>query len=559
MKELVKKWLGIILAVVIVANLSGCGPVEEETGNAKKANQTGNQMGEEEGEHTQILRIAIRNEPGVLDPWFNNNGEAANIMAAIHEPLLRPDGENGEKSKPALIEEYFHNDNMTVHTLKLRTGAKWQDGSDITAEDIIYSFYRALDGSLASEKAYQYYEILNAEEVFKGEKQPEELGVKQVDAQTIEITTTLPCDYFEEMLKSAGMAPLQKKATEEYQDLYGSDVDKIMASGPFKLTEWKHKNSLVLEKNESYWDADKVHLDKIEVTITNDANSIIGMYQNGEISLMRVGDDLIDKYKDAKGFSTHKRLKVTFIEFNPRNEFLGNIKIREALSIAFDRKKFAKNIMRNEQLAAYGLVPYGVKGEGGGDFREQQGDMVVDSATDSKALERAKELLAEGLKELGKEKEELEKGFVIQCLESGKLQAQAIQNMWKEGLEIEIPVTVLEMNIILPMLQKGTFECVIGGGQDSQYRDPQGFMNFIYAEGKWDNPEFKDLVEKAYSQVGDERIASWKEIEKMVLDNFIYIPQVYAQNNWVVQDNVEGLHIYPCGYEFDYKDVKIIE
>ncbi|RRD93833.1 peptide ABC transporter substrate-binding protein [Clostridiales bacterium COT073_COT-073] len=571
MKGTMRKWLGLGLAVIMLISLSGCGPTKEQkpadTGQPAETGKPADTPAKEEKPGNteaapsaeQVLKISIRNEPGALDPWFNNNGEASSIMVALHEPLLRPDGENGEKSKPALLEEYTYNADKTVHTLKLRKGAKWQDGSEVTAEDIVYSFQRALDGTLASEKAYQYYEILNAEAVFKGEKKPEELGVKQLDGQTIEITTTLPCDYFEEMLKSSGMAPVQKKAAEEHKDLYGSEVEKIVASGPFKLTEWTHKNSMVLERNENYWDADNVSLNKIEITITNDANSIIGMYQNQELSLMRLGSDLLEKYKDAKGFSTHKRLKVTFIEFNPRNEFLSNIKIREALSIAFDRKQFAGKIMKNEKLAAYGLVPYGVKGEKDGDFREQQGDMVVDSATDPAALERAKKLLEEGLKELGKDKAELEKGFVIQCLEFGKLQAQAIQNMWKESLGIEIPVTVLEFNIILPMLQKGTFDCVIGGGQDSPYRDPQGFMEFIYAEGKWDNQEFKQLVEKAHNQVGDERIASWKKIEKMVLDNFIYIPQVYAENNWVVQDNVEGIHIYPCGYEFDYKDVKIMK
>ena len=155
--------------------------------------------------------------------------------------------------------------------------------------------------------------------------------------------------------------------------------------------------------------------------------------------------------------------------------------------------------------------------------------------------------------------EDLQNGFAIQCLESGKQQAQSIQNMWKTNLGVEMPVSVMDIGVLLPMLMEGTFDCVIGGGQDSNYRDPQGFMQFIYDEGKWDNEEFKSLVEKAHTQTGDERIQTWMDIEKLVLDNFIYIPQVYAENNWAVADNVRGLNIYTYGYEFDFKDVSIVK
>lgn len=547
-RKITTKVLSMVAAASLVLSLTACGG-SDKTDNKK----------EEKGglAKEQVFKTYISNEPGVLDPWFNNDGTASTIIAAIHETLMRPAGKDGDKSQPGLLTDYTANDDKTVHTLKLRKGAKWQDGSEITSADIVYSFQRALDRKLASEKAYQYYIIRNAQDVFEGKKDPSELGVKALDDYTVQITTTQPCDYFDEVLKSSGFAPIQKKAGEEYKDLYGSDVDKIVASGPFKLTKWKHKNSLVLEKNENYWDAAHVKLQRIEITITSDTNSVIGMFQNGELSILKVDNDMIDKYKDDPGYSTDKRLKVTFIEFNPKNEFLSNKKIREALSIAFDRKAFAKNVMHNEKLAAYGLVPYGVKGEQGGDFRKQQGNIVSDSATDPHAIEKAKKLMKEGLSELGKTEKDMEKGMVIQCLDSGKLQAQAIQNMWKKNLGIEMPVTVLDFNVLLPMLQKGTFDCVIGGGQDSDYRDPQGFMEFIYDEGKWDNPEFKALVEKAHEQTGDERIATWKKIEKLVLDNYIYIPQVYAENHWVVQDNVKGLHIYPCGYEFDYKDVYV--
>ena len=469
--------------------------------------------------------------------------------------MLRRDSEGGWI--PGLMTDYQTNEDHTVHTLTLREGAKWSDGTDITVEDIVYSYQRALDPELGSAIAYRYFPILNAEAFYKGEVGADELGVKAVDDKTIEITTAEPCDFFVDMMTSAGFAPIQKAAGEKYGDLYGTDVDKVVSSGPFVLTEWTHKNSMVLEKNENYWDAENVKLERVDVTITADTNTLTGMYQSGELGVMRVSNDMLDVYA-GENIVTNSRMKVTFIEFNPNNEFLSNKNIREAFSIAFNRTLMAEQIMGNGDLAAYGLVPPGVLGLDGGDFREQAGNVVTD-ANDPAEIEHAQELLQTGLDELGKTVEDLQNGFSIQCLSGGQTQAQAIQNMWKTNLGVEMPVSVLDMNVLLPMLMEGTFDCVIGGGQDSDYRDPQGFMQFIYDEGKWDNEEFRSLVELAHTQVGNERIQTWMDIEKMVLENFIYIPQLYAENNWAVAQNVRGVEIYNYGYEIDFKNVYIVE
>lgn len=558
MKANFKKLLSLALALIMILALVACGgdPANNTTTNNNTGNQTDDtDSGEEKLAAEQVFGFFLNNEPENLDPWVNNNGEASQIIAAIHEPMLRRDSEGGWI--PGLMTDYQTNEDHTVHTLTLREGAKWSDGTDITVEDIVYSYQRALDPELGSAIAYRYFPILNAEAFYKGEVGADELGVKAVDDKTIEITTAEPCDFFVDMMTSAGFAPIQKAAGEKYGDLYGTDVDKVVSSGPFVLTEWTHKNSMVLEKNENYWDAENVKLERVDVTITADTNTLTGMYQSGELGVMRVSNDTLDVYA-GENIVTNSRMKVTFIEFNPNNEFLSNKNIREAFSIAFNRTLMAEQIMGNGDLAAYGLVPPGVLGLDGGDFREQAGNVVTD-ANDPAEIEHAQELLQTGLDELGKTVEDLQNGFSIQCLSGGQTQAQAIQNMWKTNLGVEMPVSVLDMNVLLPMLMEGTFDCVIGGGQDSDYRDPQGFMQFIYDEGKWDNEEFRSLVELAHTQVGNERIQTWMDIEKMVLENFIYIPQLYAENNWAVAQNVRGVEIYNYGYEIDFKNVYIVE
>ena len=574
MKKRRAKVGSFLLALVMIFSLAACGGSKEETKTpeqgskpaetGKEANEgsKGSEEGKQPAETTgselaaeQVFRMAINNEPATLDPWINNSGEAGVLVAAVHEPMLRKT--NDEKGwEPALMTDYQHNDAYTVHTLTMREGVKWADGTPITMDDVVASFQRVLTPEMKSSIAYKYFIINNAEKFYEGQADASQLGVKAKDDKTLEITTSEPCDYFIDLLTAASFAPVQKAAAESLGDTYGTDVDKLMASGPFKVTEWVHKNAITLEKNENYWDAANVKLEKIEITITSDRNTVQGMYKNDELSILKVPDELLPQYADER-IVDNPQLRNTFIEFNPNhNEFLANKNIREALSITFNRKAFAEQVMHNSALAAYGLVPYGIKGLHGGDFREQAGPVVKD-ASDQAEIDRAKELFAKGLSEIGKTKEDMEKSFAIQCLESGKVQAQAIQGMWKSNLGLEMPVSVLDFNVILPMLIDGTFDCVIGGGQDSDYRDPQGFMQFIYDENKWDNAEFKALVEKAHQQTGDERIQTWMDIEKMVLDNFIYIPQVYATNHFAIKANVQGLGIFTYGYQFDFKHVAI--
>ena len=562
-----KRIVSLLLVLVMILTMAACGgngTTATEAGSNEQNDSPAVNSGDsettppaEELADEQVFYYYTGTEPSTLNPWMNSAGDASIISAAIHEPMLRPSLE-GEGWLPGLCSDYQMSDDSKVHTLTLREGAKWQDGTDITIDDIYNSYLRVLDAEYGSSRAYQYFDILNAEAYYNGEATVDELGIKVIDDHTIEFTTENPCDFFVDMMTSDGFAPIQTAAGDEYGELYGTDVDKLVASGPFKMTEWVHNNSIVLEKNENYWDAENVILERLEITITSDSNTIMGMFETGELSLFKVPNDLLSQYQDDPTLTTDTRLKVTFIEFNPSNEFLANKNIRAAFSIAFNRQIFAEQVMGNVNLAAYGLVPYGVKGVNGGDFREQQGNLVTDAADESE-IERAKELLATGLEELGKTVEDLQNGFSIQCLESGKTQAQAIQNMWKVNLGVEMPVSTLDIGVLLPMLMEGTFDCVIGGGQDSNYRDPQGFMNFIYEEGKWDDPDYLALMEKVQTQTGDERIQTWMEIEKMVLENFIYIPQVYAENNWVFQENVRGVNIYTYGYEFDFKNVYIVK
>ena len=564
MKKQMSKALAFLLALSMVLALAACGGTDANNADTSNINgATGISVGgdgpsaDEELADEQVFTFVLGSDPVTLDPWVNNSGTASLVINAIMEPLLRQ-GDTPDTWEPGLCTDYQVNEDATVHTLTLREGLKWSDGTDLTMDDIYNSVLRVLDPDLGSPVAYKYFSILNGEKYYYGEATAEELGVRVIDDTHIEFTTAEPAENFMNTLCTDQLAPIQKAAADEYFDLYGSDAEKVVCSGPFKITEWVSKNSITMVKNENYWDAENVKLEELNFIISEDNNTTMGLFQTGEASAFKVPSELLSQYMDDPTLTNNPRLQVTFIEFNPNNEFLANKNIREALSISFNRQLFAEQVMKNGKLAAYGLVPYGAKGLDGGDFREQAG-AIVEDASDEAAIAHAQELLATGLEELGKTMEDLAEGFSIQCMPGGDDQAQAIQNMWKTNLGLEMPVQVLDISILLPMLMEGTFDCVIGGGQSANDPDPSSFLDFIYDEGKFDDPELNALYEKAHSTTGDERIQTYMDIEKFVLDQYIYIPQVYAENNWVFQPNVRGVDIRTYGAEFDFKNVYIVK
>ncbi|MDD4083756.1 MAG: peptide ABC transporter substrate-binding protein, partial [Sphaerochaetaceae bacterium] len=454
--------------------------------------------GEKEVSNNQVFNTMIKGEPTILDPAQYRDDTASTIIGAIHEPLIRIAGEGGREYEEGLATKFDHNEDFTVWTFYLRKNAKWQDGTPVTAEDVVYSFQRGIDPALGSKKVDDYFMIKNAREIYTSLTEAEDetpiadlplsnLGVKAVDDYTVQFTLNLPCDFFCDYLKSPGWSPIQKEAGEKFGEMYGTDFDKVVASGPFCLSSWDHNASLTLTKNENYWDEANVALDEVFVSIVQDANTQLSLFDTGMLDFTTISQEVAnsDKYPTSQSMEL---LRVQFIEFNPNEKidgvdynFFQNKDIREALSLAFDRQAYASQIMKQPEVAAYGLVPYGMRGEAGGDFAEQQGPLVFDmnnfpgGTFDGKtypagkegAIARAKDLLAKGLKALGKTATDMEKGTVVQCINSpGSItQAEAIQAMWKQNLGLNITVLPLDIGTLLPLLINCTFQCVVGGGR----------------------------------------------------------------------------------------------
>ena len=580
--------LAVLIALVMV--FAACTKTPDQTTAPGNDNKPGNENNGEEVAVDKVFNTILGGNPTILDPMMFRDANANSIIIATHEPLVRFD-ESGYGYENGLAEEIDHNDDYTVWTFTLRDDLKWSDGTPITAEDVVYTFQRPLDPEMGSPNVNDFLIFENAREIYESRTEAddadpiddlpyEDLGVK-ADGNKVIFTLVNPTDYFLDYVRTASFAVVQKKAAMEYGELYGTDYDKIVCSGPFVLTNWDQEVSLTLEKNPNYWDADSVNLSTVEITLAKDANTIQSLYDTGAIDFMTISQEVANagKYDNVQEI---RKLSTQIIQFNSHAEIEGvefnyfqNAKIREALGLTFDRQAFCNDVVKQPKGAAYGLVPFGMRGENDGDFREQQGDLVFDmsnfpggeidgktySAGKEGAIDRANDLLVEGLAECGKTKEEFEAEaeFVLPNFPGVVTNCQAMQAMWKEYLGINVLMKPLEMANLMPYIIGGTYQALIGGGPTGSTYDAGEFLGFIYNEKQWENPEYEALWEKSLVASGDDRIKLIKQAEKMACDAYLYIPVTFKYVNYVQRENVTGLRMFSVGLEYDYKYVDITE
>jgi len=130
--------------------------------------------------------------------------------------------------------------------------------------------------------------IKNFNEALYSDGNPEDIGVKAIDEKTVEFTLVKPYSYFLDLL--TGAKPVRQDKYEEWGDSYGSSFDKVVMNGPFVIESWSQNVQMTLVKNEKYWDADNVKLQKINRKVIQDTATSVQALLAGEIDVISTND-----------------------------------------------------------------------------------------------------------------------------------------------------------------------------------------------------------------------------------------------------------------------------
>lgn len=488
----------------------------------------------------KILRANNASEPGSLDPALAQGTHESWVLDHSFEGLMKLD-ENGHLV-PGMAKEYKLSDDFLTYTFTLRDGIKWSNGDPITAEDFEFTWKRALDPELAADYAYQLYYIKGGEAYNTGEGSVDDVAVKALDEKTLEVTLEAPTAYFLELTAFYTYYPVSKKVVEANPN-WAKSAETHVSNGPFYLTEWEHDANIKLRKNPNYYDADKIKLDGIDLTIIDDENTTWQAYEGGEYDvLLPIPQAVVAKMKAENNpeLVIGGEVGTYYYNLNSKIKPFNNVKVRKGLSYALDRTTITDKIAQGGQIPAEGVVPFGMFDDEGKEYRDKVRNLIPYN------VEEAKKLFEQGLKEEGMTVEDFnKKGFVLlyNTAESHKKIAQAAQEMWRKALGVEIGLENVDFQVKLDREKAGDYD-ISRAGWIGDYMDPITFIDLWHSkssfnDAKYNNPKYDELVNKIKSTADQKvRFEAMREAEKMIMEDMPIIPvyfytQPYAQKPYV--------------------------
>lgn len=323
-----KKCLVLLLtAAMTVTALSGCGN-SSSTGETTEVSDSSN-GGETSGE--AVYKVLYSGEVSTLNYLITSNANEQSIGANVIDTLVEynSDGE----IQPSLATDWSYDEESLTWTFHIREGQKWVDNNgnevaDLTAQDFVDAMKYVLtpeNGSSTSSGLFGL--IANAEEYYNGLAGEEgyapidfeEVGVKAVDANTLQYTLAGECPYFLSTLTYMYFMPAYGPQLEEQGANFATSADTMYYCGAFYISAYEPQVQMVLSKNQSNWDAEHVYIDKIQKTYNAEASTIgAEMAKRGEIDYTTLGADVVDAWlsdPETENMVSMNRPKVDYAYF----------------------------------------------------------------------------------------------------------------------------------------------------------------------------------------------------------------------------------------------------
>ncbi|HIX25560.1 MAG TPA: peptide ABC transporter substrate-binding protein [Candidatus Lachnoclostridium avicola] len=545
-----KKKLSLKLAagLVCAAMLAGCGSgssgTEPQTIGepTQAAEESAAETAAAEPAEAQELTFVLNNEPDSLDPSYTNNSFASPFLTNLFEGLVTYD-ENGELA-PGNAESWESNDDMTVWTFHLRDGLKWSDGTPLMAKDYVYSALHVMTPTTTSQYVNMMTDyIVNGQEYYDGTASAEDVGVKALDDNTVEYTLKQPTPFFADVTSMWVYAPVQEATVEANGDKWSTAADTYVCNGPFKVSEINMGESVVLTRNENYWDAENVTLEKLTFRYILDLSTALTAYENGEVDGVRnipAGD--IARLK-AEGAGTHtiNVYGTVYYNFNCQKEPYNNPLVRKALNLAIDREAIINNVAQLDAQPAYSILAPGYMVDGK-DILDGRSTFEMSPTAD---VEAAKAALAEAGYPDGEGFPTVQLSFYSD--DTVKKVAEAIQEMWETNLGIDVEVTSADWAVFYSGVQSGDYE-VAAMGWSADYVNPMSFLPLLVTgdvtnTSFYSNPDYDALVEQIKVEKDPAAFAQLvKDADDLVSSDYPVLPLYYKADTYLLKDYVSGVY-----------------
>ena len=466
--------------------------------------------------------LASESDANSLEPHNDLTNVRIYVTGLVYDNLVSMDQDL--KLQPGLAESWTVTPDNLTYTFKLRKGAKFHNGREVTADDVIWTYNRILDPKTnASQKVD--LEVIDT--------------MTAPDPNTLVIKTKFIFGEFLTALAGYSTMIVPKEVVEQNGDLRKVAV----GSGPFILEEWREKTYVKLKKNPDHWEANNIYVDRITIPIIPDEQTALAQLRSGAVHSLLLSDlKNVGLVKDDKALALQKTstLQTDILVFNCGKPPFNDPKLRQAFSWAIDRNKVlaggAAGLGELTGPLPPAMKPYALPGNS------------FPSHTPDK--EKAKAML----KELGKDS-----GFSPTILVSatnpnarGMLNAQVMADELRQ-VGVTLNIQMLEPAVWSKRFPKPTYDFELSSNSIIGYLGPDAYLYFRFNhEGfnqpNWNEPDIeKTLLEGRQTPDGDKRTQIYQDVQKTLVDRVPYLWLYTLDNYWVHQPFVKGFRADPAG------------
>jgi oligopeptide transport system substrate-binding protein len=491
-------------------------------------------------------------EPETLDPMLASGVPANNVIRDLFEGLTATD--NNGKVVPGVAEAWKQTD-ATTWIFNLRKNAKWSNGDNITAEDFVYGMRRLVTPATGSKYAPTYGAfLLNAKDIIAGKKQPTELGVKAVDAYTIEIKTPFPVGFLPDVLSNLQLGAVHKATVEKF----GKDWTKpgnMVSNGAYGLKDWEVNSKIVLNKSPTYWDNRNVQIEKMTYIPIEDGAADVKLFESGENDwVYQLPPGTYEKYKQQypKEIRNSPMLGLRYYSLNVNHALFKDVRVRKALNMVIDRDILAQRVTADGQVPAYSVIVKDVNGADVTTYDWAQWSM-------DKRVAEAKKLLAEAGMAPGTKIK-----FAYNTSDYHKKMAIFAASEWKTKLGIELEMEAMEFKVLIKKRDDRDFE-MARNGWVADYNDATTFLTLVECDSDQNSQGYCNrkaqevLNEGNKTQDPAKRKALLTQATKMIMDEYPIVPLLQYTVPRLVKSYVGGYSSTNALDRYRTKDMYIIK
>jgi oligopeptide transport system substrate-binding protein len=477
------------------------------------------------------LRLEGR-EPSTLDPVHVRDTGSGGYVQEIFAGLTRigPD----LSVRPDLASDWTVSSDGLTYTFSLRRQAIFHDGRHITADDVAWSWTRALDPATGSLSGPLYLnDIRGAAEYAEGEAQSVS-GLRVLGTQTLEVTLTSPLSFFPGKL-SAGPTLIVDRHDVVSGEAWWRSPN---GSGPYALLQWEPDTLITLVRaNAASWLAGGPEFVEFHQL---DVGEDLLLYESGVLDLASIGSADLARFRDPNEprsgeLASTPDLSVQYLGFNTTLAPLDDVHVRRALAFATDRVFISDVFLSGAQREAKGVIPPGLPG-----FRPEFSGLSFDLSAANDELSKSRYGSAEAIPPITV----ASSGVGL----SANPLLEAIVEPWRTDLGVEVSIELQSFNDLVDALDQPDHDIqAFFLGWSADFPDAVNFTDELFGSDRPDNSwRFSDaivdeLITKSRTATSErERLALYGQIEDRVVDQAVLIPLLHFVSHELVQPWVDG-------------------